>query len=627
MAQITINEVSQNYTYNIGTSSFCCVALPITAQWGPGYFGCGSKTGEDKEDILENVAWQRFPATQAGLESFVSTYRGPAANYRLAKDYSYQMAMTLLTSGYDVLVCRLSPGTRAEGRIAVKKGDAADTDNYLTIKAKYPGTFGNNLIATLKKVPNNNCWNIVCYILDSGIKTAVENITFTFDVEHSTDSILHIDEVQSNFFDFVITGEITDESEMFTDNVQLGKDEDTNCGADGTDRGADAEADAAIDAAIQSAKDRFAAVYPTSDDKDRSAEYTKALSDVKGKIDSTRANTLAYREWIFTNALDAYELLKDKLTYNPNRIIASWDDQDIEEITGEKVTKLAELSPFHVKLMDVAYYSRCATALLDIPRSLTRSGVYNEEEDTTKEGYAQKLARYIPANANLDVNAGLYQTHSALFAPWGQYKYVGTSKQNPASPSFQALLIQRAMVLNQSLQYEWIMPTNRTHKLSLGKLDYNVPKKYMDIWQTLEGVGVNIITSIPDMGTVLWGNSTLFEVPPATYQALANLSTRYLFNAVKDVVYRVGTKITFSYNNSEAQSSFYTGVSPILDTMKNAGAIIDYYIKVSDDLDLDGQVKANSIIGKIYLAINGVVNDITVDMIALPANTDLTQYQ
>ena len=100
MASITINEISQNYSYNIGTSSFATVALPITSCWGPGCFD--PKTLDvDEDEMMESVTWQQFPATQSGLESFVSTYRGPAASYRVAKDYSYQMAMTLLTAGTD----------------------------------------------------------------------------------------------------------------------------------------------------------------------------------------------------------------------------------------------------------------------------------------------------------------------------------------------------------------------------------------------------------------------------------------------------------------------------------------------------------------------------------------------
>ena len=128
------------------------------------------------------------------------------------------------------------------------------------------------------------------------------------------------------------------------------------------------------------------------------------------------------------------------------------------------------------------------------------------------------------------------------------------------------------------------------------------------------------------MGIILWGNSTLFEVPPATYQALANLSTRKLVNAVEDVVYKVGLSITFNYNNDEAYSKFYVGVSPILDSMKNAGAIVDYKIKMSADINGVDSVNANTVIGKIYLTVNGVIEDINVDLIALPSSVDLSTY-
>ena len=153
-----------------------------------------------------------------------------------------------------------------------------------------------------------------------------------------------------------------------------------------------------------------------------------------------------------------------------------------------------------------------------------------------------------------------------------------------------------------------------------------MPKKYLDIWQPspAEGVCVNAITTLPEIGTTIWGNSTLFEIPPATYQALQNLSTRYLYNAVKDIVFRCGIAITYTYNNDQAYSAFYAGVTPTLDTMKNVGAIVDYRVTMSADINREDQVNANSVIGKIELVINGVVNDITVDLIALPPNVSLS---
>lgn len=626
MANIKINEVSQNYTYNIGTSSYATVALPITASWGPGYVEPATIGASTRDEVLETTVWQRFPATQAGLEAFVAAYRGPAANYRIAKDYSYQMAMTLLTAGYDVLVCRLCPGTNAEATFNAGTTDDAGKftkgDATFTVKAKYPGTFGNKLMVTLSKVPNKKYFNLVTYVLDdSGTRTAVENLLFVFDIEDSTDSILHIDELESDFLSFVVSGTINEDNTFEQTYVEL---------ANGSDKMATAEnatAATILPIARDYAVQRYSDVNATPDD----CEYIKTYDELiaaAANFDVTKASVLLYKEWLYTNVIHVYDLLKDKLSYSPQRIISpGWDDQNFTDLTGEPyLLRITQVSPLHVKLLDLGYYSRCGTALLDVPKCLGRSFVYNESTNADETGYAQLLARYIPANASYDVNSALYCSNGALQAPWGSYTYVGTNKKNPASPSFLMLMIQRAMILNQASQYEWALPTNRKHNLDIGKLDYTISKKQLDEWQKLEGVGVNIITTIPDLGTTLWGNSTLFEVPPATYQALANLSTRYLVNAIKDLVYRVGIQITFQYNNEQAYSSFYAGVTPLLDTMKNIGAIDDYLVKMAADVDGLDQVNANTVVGKIYLVVNGVVNDIVVDLIALPPGTDLSQF-
>lgn len=633
MAQITINEISQNYTYNIGSNSFATVALPITAMWGPAYMDPDTYiTDEAIEDgqsktalMLEQTSWLHFPATQAGLESFVSTFRGPASNYKLTKDYSYQMAMTLLTAGYDVLVCRVCPGSKA-GNDFVLQTAGKTNPKTLSVYAKYPGSFGNSLKVSLSKVSKkkNPYWNLIVYVEDStGVQTAVENLIFVFDVNNATDTIPHIDEVESNFVEF--STDIIEEPDSVTNSpLRLGT---------GSDTFRDVEANVALTNAVTYAKVRYTGgnlkdgtnVGQTYTDSCKYIQTLSGLSDV----DKVFANTQMNKEWIYTAAYAVYDLLKDKLNYNPQRIISpGWDDQDIRSLQDDATyVKLTEISPLHCKLMEVAYYSRCATGLLDIPRSEKRSCVYNEYIAESEQGYAQSLARISSDWMREDINSMLYTTHCALFAPWGQYKYVGMGKQCIAPPSFLALLIQRAMILNQSLQYEWALPTNRKHNLKIGKMDYKVPKKLLDIWQKLEGVGVNVITDIPELGLSIWGNSTLYEVPPATYQALANLSTRYLVNAVEDVAYKCGLAITFQYNNEQAYNKFYAGVTPTLDTMKNVGAIDDYYVKMAADINGLDQVNANTVIGKIYLVINGVINDIIIDLIALPPETDLNQYK
>ena len=631
MAQITINEISQNYTFNTGSSNFATVALPITACWGPA-FSDPKTLGASLNDVLENTTWQRFSSNREGFDLFASTFRGPSANYRAAKDYSFHMAQTLLASGYDVLVCRLCPGAHAQGKFTSTKPEGGE----LSVIAKYPGTFGNSLMCTLRFIPTTidsktkkmrGYWNVITYVVDaSGVKTALENIVFTFDMANSTDSILHISEVESNFITFKVNGKFTDDTDTeFAVTANSTASVATLSG--GTDRVVDADGSITKQETLDLANTRYFGTTTPSG----TCKYIDVLSTAFDAKNSDK-ETIYYKEWLYTNAIYVYDLLKDKLTYSPNRVISpGWDDQDIVELGGSfdegDHNRLDKISPIHLKLMDVAYYSRCATALLDVPKSLIRSAVYNSSPDPASEGYAQMLARYIPNNAVLDVNGSLYPTHSGLFAPWGQYTYVGTSRQNTASPSFLALLIQLAMLKNQSIQYEWALPTNRKHNVKVGKLAYTIPKKVLDEWQSLDGVGVNAITVLPDLGTTLWGNSTLYEVPPATYQALANLSTRYLINAVEDIVYRVGVSITFQYNNDQAYNKFYAGVTPTLDTMKNVGAITGYKVRMAADIDGLDSVNANTIIGKIYLTINGVVNDIVVDLIALPPNVDLNQFE
>lgn len=626
MANISIQEVSSNYSFNIGSASYACVAMPITSCWGPYLDLSSSEEGESIDDILERTTWNRFPATQEGLESFVAMYRGASSCWRLAKDYSYQMAMTLMSAGYDVLVCRICPGDKAQAEVTIGK------QKYIA-RAKYPGTFGNNLQIVVKDYEERHYSNLIVYVVDSsGIRTAVENLTFTVEEEFATDTLLHIDEVESNFVDFIAntSGISVMDSPVVQAGVML------EGGTDLPHTEGNEQVKTFLDAAVKQVTARYkAAGYDVESNK---PEYVKTMEELASKassraegqkpIDKLTAQIIAYREQLFTSLMYGLDILKDKLAYNHNRIMLSgWDDQDYLFLTEEYKKRFNDLSPLHIKLLDVAYNSRCAAGIIDIPRSLARSGVYNESEKAEEEGYAQKLSRYVPDNAALDINGSLYSSHCALFAPWGQYRYVSTTRNFIAPPSFIGLMIQRAMIMNQSIQYEWALPNSRKHSLNIGKMDYLVPKKLLDEWQKLDGVGVNVITTIPDIGTALWGNSTLFEVPPATYQALANLSTRYLVNAVEDVVWRCGISITFRYNNNDSYNAFYAGVTPLLDTMKSVGAIEDYYVKMAADINGLDQVNANSVVGQIVLIVNGVINDISIDLIALPQGASLDNYQ
>lgn len=627
---IQVNVISENKAFTVENANYATVALPITACWGPAFTLTTADPNNSNSEInpideaLENTAWSLFNAGPDGLEAFIATYRGPSSNYRSTKDYSYFMALSLLNAGYAIQTCRLCPGTKAS--VTLPKNDSSDSSNAadgsLIVTAKYPGSFGNNLKISLKKKGSGESayWNLIGYAVDAnGTSRAIENIVFVFNPDYSTDTILPINEVQSNFFDFAVVGTIN-ESKMETADFKLlsgGSDV-----ADATSQTPEEIMDEAINLAIK----RYG---------EGTSDYVTALYNAKANIGSNKssAEAIRFNEWIYTYTVGehgsaitsvngVFDLLKDKINYNPNRLISPWDDQDILAIDPDYPVTEMNPSPMAIELMEVAEASRCATAYIDVPRSLPRNQVWNEGDENGKHlGYAQRLSHLEPT-----YNDPLYASNSALFAPWGQYVYAGTTRQAPATPSFMALLIERAMIKNQAAQYEWALPNTRSNNVKLGQLAYTVPKALLDNWQGSEGTRVNTITTVPSLGTTIWGNATLFDVPPATYQALMNLSTRKLVNSVKDTVFKIGIGLEFQYNGQEAYAKFFAGVTPLLDTMRNVGAILDYKVKMAADINGLDSINANSVVGTIYLVIAGVIENITVDLIALPQGTDLSQY-
>ena len=628
MANITINEISQNYTYATSNTAFATVALPITASWGPGYFDPATvelnEGGTCENSDLANVVWQRFPSTQAGMEQFVATYRGPSTNYRLVDDYSYQMALTLLNAGYDVLVCRLAPGSKADGSIAINSAS-------LLIKAKYPGSFGNNIVAYLyhKQAASQCYWNLVIRVKDpnTGVQVAVENLVFTFQVSTQETAIPHISEIASKFVDLTVSGTVVDDADWV-----LAEGQNPFCQLDnGTDWMVTPSSAQAWSKVFDQLQIRYGTEAGVSAaDATGACTYAQVLKTyvTDHASDTTEISKIYYSEWIYSSAYRVYGLLEDKLSYNPQRVISpAWDDQNISKYgdMSTYTTNPLVVSPLHKKIFDISYYGRCAAGLIDQPLSCSKCWIYDDNEDSL--GYAQKLSRWAALHAGADANAYLFSTHSGLFVNWARYTLVGMARPVHMPPAFLGLLIHRSQLLNQPAQYEWLLPSNRKHNVSISSPDFTVSKHMLDTWQSQEGVGINILTPIPDLGTVIWGNSTLFELPPATYQALANLSTRYLANAVEDLAYRCGIAITFQYNNAQAYDKFYAGCAPLLDTMKNQGAIKDWYIQMAADIDGLDQVNANSVIGKIYMTVEGVINNIAIDLIALPSSVSLDQFR
>ena len=125
----------------------------------------------------------------------------------------------------------------------------------------------------------------------SGAKLAVENRIFVFDFDKSTDSIQHVSEIESAYFDIIVDGIETDEGVVFSaDAVQL---------VGGSDRKADGTAEEMMNDAIALATGRYDLV-PASN----IADYKAALLAVKASNPMMKYTFMKkLRRWDFSFSL------------------------------------------------------------------------------------------------------------------------------------------------------------------------------------------------------------------------------------------------------------------------------------------------------------------------------------
>ena len=180
----------------------------------------------------------------------------------------------------------------------------------------------------------------------------------------------------------------------------------------------------------------------------------------------------------------------------------------------------------------------------------------------------------------------------------------------------------------------WMVPAGMTSTGVAHTPEYKIKKSYLDIIQNHdEGVCLNPLMEVPGKGFTCFGNSTLWNKPIGTYNALQNLSTRLLCNRVKQRIWDVALQILFKYNNDNAYSHFYAGLSPLLDEMRSVGALtgneynpLGYKILMNPDIINLDRINANTVIGKVYLAVTGVIDTVNVDLFLLPPTGFMENY-
>lgn len=617
MPRITITEHSDTYSFQVRNNSYACIALPITACWGPAYIA-------DSED--SNPDWVKFSAGYKGTEAFMNTFKGPNT-YLGSREKSYDYALKLLAAGYDILVKRVD-GVGTTAYRTYKFNTVSETAYWISVPAKYPGSYGNKLeveisgtISTATTANNVGTVTVFQQASDTEPKQLLERINVALHPDAETEAIPLITELQSNYIDaptFYTGGTIADLTPISASAVNwtgvvfpMTLAMSAQSGSDYTNRTISGEAITA------------AAITNLVSNRVGAGSYLTYITSLAS--DNTQLIRL-YNEQILYSQFEAcLEELTDPISYDWDAIFSAIaDDQYIPRSyidslpTPTAVTY--NVTSLVKKMVQVAATSKCGTAFIGTPFNCTRSAAI---------AYKDALNAAIIRQYSKE-----YTTFAELVGPWCKSTLPIAGQNTWITPELAHLLL----IINApgigGINKWWMVPAGMTSTGVAHTPEYKIKKAFLDQIQNHdEGVCLNPLMEVPGKGFTCFGNSTLWNKPLGTYNALQNLSTRLLCNRVKQRIWDVALQILFKYNNENAYSHFYAGLSPLLDEMRAVGALtgneynpLGYQIIMNPDIINLDRINANTVIGKVYLAVTGVIDTVNVDLFLLPPTGFMETY-
>ena len=112
---------------------------------------------------------------------------------------------------------------------------------------------------------------------------------------------------------------------------------------------------------------------------------------------------------------------------------------------------------------------------------------------------------------------------------------------------------------------------------------------------------MNAITNIKPYGLTIWGNRTLLPVDYKGTVATNFLNTRNMISDVKKTAYNTAKSLMFEQDSDTLWLRFKSGISPLLEQLKNGYGISDYKIIRGTTRYLGGQLNRGELAAVIRL--------------------------
>ena len=587
-------------------------------------FSNAVRGASDTYTFIYNDGWKLGTKTVTLAQYGITASGTPADNDEIEVVFAYgTLSNVIYSAGTSGSAAVIDPSTQE-----------------VRIQAKYPGTYGNHLKVRIKcglngeglkvgtvEVYDNNGYN-------SNINEIVptdqllELVPVAFDDDAAADNRPLITEATFSYLDtprFIVSGTGADVSpneyptgvEVIT--LMYGTDYATAIGEDEEARPITADD---IESIVAERFSTDSAYY----------SYISKIATAYERTDNESLIRLYNQQIMYSRFYKTVDELTDPITYDWDALVQGIaDDQYVPKSYLEANPEFYmdyEVSTLVVKMFEVAAHSKCGAALAGTPFGMPRGIQTGTGASTVKTGallYKDAVSQAVGTT---------YSTFGEVVGPWCKTTLALAGANSWIAPEIaHLLLIINSKGIGGQNKW-WMVPAGMLGTGVVHSPEYKIKKNYLDLIQDHdEGVCLNPLMEVPGKGFTCFGNSTLWDKPLGSYNALQNLSTRFLTNRVKQRIWDTALQILFKYNNEDAYSHFYAGLSPLLDEMRAVGALTGnkwnpwgYRIIMNPDIINLDRINANTVIGKVELAVTGVIDTVDVDLFLLPPTGFMETY-
>jgi hypothetical protein len=594
-------------------------------------------TGATVDELVFNSAVQGVSGTYVFTYDGTKWTLGSGASSKVVTPAQYGVKYTGTPANNDTITVTFAFGTPADVA-GLSAGTAAVIDastQEVRLQAKYPGTFGNNLKVRIKCGLNGNGFKIgTVEVFDNNgysghpneivpTDQLLELVSVAFDEDAASDNRPLITEATFSNLDtprFIVTGTGADVSPseyptgMQVVSLLYGTDYATDLGTDVTGQSIPITADAILELVAER--------FPTDS---QFYSYMSTIAHDYEVNDQDALIRLYNQQIMYSRFYKCVSELTDPICYDWDALVQGIaDDQYVPksflEANRDTFFMEYEVSTLVTRMIEVAANSKCGAALIGTPFGMPRGIQTGTGASAVKTGalkYKDSISQVV---------GPVYSTFGEVVGPWCKTTLALAGANSWIAPEVaHLLLIINSKGIGGQNKW-WMVPAGMLGTGIVHTPEYKIKRHYLDLIQDHdEGVCLNPLMEVPGKGFTCFGNSTLWDKPLGSYNALQNLSTRFLTNRVKQRIWDTALQILFRYNNEDAYSHFYAGLSPLLDEMRAVGALTGneynpwgYRIIMNPDIVNLDRINANTVIGKVELAVTGVIDTVDVDLFLLP---------